>query len=145
MAEGPGLTLSLESDAAHDVSDFMKNLNSKSDDESCSSRSSGNGSVKKSACGKGKSASAKKTKKDKVKTKKHNKDKDWRKCKTCTKWKEITEFNDQQSKCRDCYNDVRSLARLATRHKIQKGFGRDGAGRSQTICSLLRTTQVHWT
>lgn len=41
---------------------------------------------------------------------------DWKKCKDCAKWKDAkTDFNADQSRCKDCFNHDRSLTRMAER------------------------------
>ncbi|CAE7825398.1 SHE10 [Symbiodinium sp. CCMP2456] len=44
----------------------------------------------------------------------------WRKCKQCNKFKEDSDYNEQQAKCKQCYNDNRSLARVAVRQNMKE-------------------------
>ena len=121
--------LSLTADTAEDVANFMGDAADADDKEEEESSSQSEESVE------GKKKKPKKGKKSKAKTrgkpssgpakKKRSKDKKTdhrglRRCKTCLVRKEVeTEFNESQAKCKGCYNDVRSLQRIATQQKMK--------------------------
>ena len=44
----------------------------------------------------------------------------FKKCKACSKWKELDEFNADQAKCKECFNNLRSLKRIAETQKCTK-------------------------
>ena len=44
----------------------------------------------------------------------------FKKCKVCSKWKELDEFNADQAKCKECFNNLRSLKRIAETQKCAK-------------------------
>ena len=46
-------------------------------------------------------------------------DASWKKCKSCAKWKDGSEYNQSQAKCKKCFNDSRSLLRVAERQQIR--------------------------
>ena len=109
-------------DAAQDVADFM--AGAEEDEEEVSQEEPAVGKKGKRAANpqvkaKAKAKTPPKTKAVKKRILKNKGDHGgWRKCKQCTVWKELDEFNDQQASCKECFNDRRSLRRVAERQNM---------------------------
>ena len=120
-------SLSLGADAAEDIASFLtettRDAQAGAERESDAQSSSSSGHVNKKQRGRKSAAAAKKAAKVKKTTtkKKQGKPEDsWRKCKQCNKWKEDSDFNEQQGKCKECYNDNRALRRVAERQNMRE-------------------------
>ena len=114
-------SLALGSDAAADVADFMDACESSEGSREEEQHGNEDGAASKRGKKAKSKAKAKAVKKDHVKKKGPKGPEDgWRKCKQCTAWKEAESFNESQSKCKDCFNNNRSLRRIAEKQGLKE-------------------------
>ena len=113
------LSLSLAADAAADIADFLQEAE-KEEEEEEKSEHSGQG-LNRAKRGRGRQVQAKAVAKVHVKKKgkPSQADAGWKKCKQCATWKEDSDYNNAQARCKACFNDNRSLRRLAERQNAQ--------------------------
>ena len=119
--EGNPLSLCADS---HDDPDFSSFLDDDEDDNGEEAKPDEPGPSKTGVAAKCKAATGKAKAKASAVKKRHLKGKDkndhgWKKCKTCKAWKEPDDFNENQGSCKCCFNDGRSLRRLAERQKMK--------------------------